>query len=428
MAALSDTFTGTAGTALESHTADTGETWTKHTSLGSGTADIRNNQVRGSATPALFWSSWTPPAADYYVEITLDVLDTGSPDTPGASGRIDTAANTHYHARYSRISAGAQLFKFVAGTATQLGSTFSYTPADGDTIRLDMAGTTIRLLINGVERISVTDSAITATGKAGLRWGNNQGVADRVHIASLTADSAAVQHALAGTSAGTSTDAGDLAVAHTLAGSSAGTSTDTGDAAVAHTLAGQSAGTSTDIGDTAATFALAGSSDGTSTDLADLAALLSLAATSDGESSDTATLALFYDLAGTTAGTSTDTATLLSLIGLAATSDGESSDTAALAALRALTAASNGTSTDTAGLAVLFILAGTDAGASTDIGAVRLDLAFAGISAGASTDTATLAEPDIVDLHPLAITLREHHQVTVTEDHALILREHHHLA
>ncbi len=59
------------------------------------------------------------------------------------------------------------LFKMVAGTWTQLGSTYSGSWAANDVIRVEANGTTIRALQNGTSRISVTDSALTS-GQAGL--------------------------------------------------------------------------------------------------------------------------------------------------------------------------------------------------------------------------------------------------------------------
>ena len=64
-----------------------------------------------------------------------------------------------------------QLYKFVAGSATQLGSNYDITGVWGSdgvsaTITLDMVGTTIRALIDDVEHISVTDSDVTAAGYA----------------------------------------------------------------------------------------------------------------------------------------------------------------------------------------------------------------------------------------------------------------------
>jgi hypothetical protein len=141
----SDLFTDANGTTLQSHTPTGGGTWTKH--------------------------SATPPAADY--DVACDVLLISATTTNGAgpAGRMDAAANTCYFARYNSNTGGWELFKLVAGVATQLGSTVtqSLTLAQRYRATLSLRGTTISLAVDGVTIISVTDSAISAAGAVGLR-------------------------------------------------------------------------------------------------------------------------------------------------------------------------------------------------------------------------------------------------------------------
>lgn len=66
-----------------------------------------------------------------------------------------------------------KLFKRVAGTFTQLGSTVTY--GGSGTVRLTANGTTISVSLNGVVQIAVTDSAISAAGKVGMRSNANGG-------------------------------------------------------------------------------------------------------------------------------------------------------------------------------------------------------------------------------------------------------------
>jgi hypothetical protein len=90
-------------------------------------------------------------------------------------GRASTSADTYYLARYRVASGVAQweLSRVVNAAATTLG-TYAETLSAGSTYRLklDMQGSTIRLLLNGVQRISVFDSGITSAGRGGLRLGN----------------------------------------------------------------------------------------------------------------------------------------------------------------------------------------------------------------------------------------------------------------
>lgn len=166
---VSDSFTDTATTALASHTGETGATWTKHGINASGTAEISNaNRLRGTSAGAslvLHYASGVPGSADYYVEASIKFLSMLSGTYAGVAGRINTAANTFYWAIYNVSSASWELWN----ATTKIGS-FAYIASAGEehTLRLDMAGTTIRLLVNGAEAVSVTDATISAAGRAGV--------------------------------------------------------------------------------------------------------------------------------------------------------------------------------------------------------------------------------------------------------------------
>jgi hypothetical protein len=160
--------------------------WTKHTSYGTGTAVISNaNRARAGTAGAvtLYYASGIPGVADYDAEAFMR-YKTANTEFTGVCGRIDTAANTFYIARWT--SDELQLRKFVAGVDTSLGASAQSLTADQDfTLKLQMRGTSIKLFFNDVERISVTDSAIAAAGRAGLRW---QGISSASDIHGLHFD------------------------------------------------------------------------------------------------------------------------------------------------------------------------------------------------------------------------------------------------
>jgi lysophospholipase L1-like esterase len=176
MTIANDLFTDTNGTALESHTADSGATWTKH-SASAGGATINSNKVSGvsNATLALYYSSVIPASADYDVQADI-TFTTAASALSGIAGRIDPSAATLYFFRYSGATGSGQyqLYKTVAGTSTLIGS---YNAAESNgvtrTLRLSMYGSVISAWIDGVQRIAVIDSAITAAGRPGLRIGNS---------------------------------------------------------------------------------------------------------------------------------------------------------------------------------------------------------------------------------------------------------------
>ena len=173
-----DSFTGAAGTLLSAHTPETGTSWTRWvndtiTGYLTGANRIRKDNVTGGVG---YYTATVPASANYKVEADVVVQSLTTGDHIGVIGRWDitatTGSGTFYLARYETSSSSWQLLKSVNGTATSLGS-FAQTLSVGGTYRLglDMSGTTIRLLVDGVSRISATDSAVTAAGRAGVRLG-----------------------------------------------------------------------------------------------------------------------------------------------------------------------------------------------------------------------------------------------------------------
>jgi len=135
----------------------------------------------------------TPSSADYSVSCDLYVASTLS-NRAGVSARQAPSANTRYFARYSRVTAGVELFKTVSGTSTQLGSTSSQTASAGNTYRLELIvnGTTIEAYWDGGGSpvVSQTDSAITDAGHPGIVFLNaaNAGNTTGIHIDNWSVD------------------------------------------------------------------------------------------------------------------------------------------------------------------------------------------------------------------------------------------------
>lgn len=167
---VNDTFTDTAATLLQSHTGETGATWTKHGSYSSGSAQISANGTRLAitATNCAYYASGVPSSADYTINAYGHVILADNGEMTIA-GRMSTGADTFYWARLQNST--LSLFKRVAGSFTQLGSNVTYHTTTGQDLKLtlDMSGTTIRLLVDDVEQINQTDSAISAVGRAGFR-------------------------------------------------------------------------------------------------------------------------------------------------------------------------------------------------------------------------------------------------------------------
>lgn len=165
---LTDTFTGTDGTGLTSHTGETGATWTEHTDF-TASADlvIASNRIRSDAAGAagsFIHASGSPSRADYYVEGILRAVSLPGTGYAGIGGRCNTSSGGEFYwVVYNLGTTQWELYRFdtIIGTYSQ-----SLSGGTNYTVRLDMSGSRIRVLIDSVVRIDVSNTSITAAGKA----------------------------------------------------------------------------------------------------------------------------------------------------------------------------------------------------------------------------------------------------------------------
>ena len=182
-----DYFCNESGVALTSHTGELGATWANHGSYGSGVFTVNSTgRVRCSTATACAYASATPSSADYSVIAPFRVLSAAG--KPGINARLNTAADTMYGVDWDGATGTVRLYKIVAGVLTSLG-TYSLTVTVGQThwIRLSCVGTAIKVYVDGTERISATDSAISAAGKVGMRADTTSGSTAGIHVAGIFA-------------------------------------------------------------------------------------------------------------------------------------------------------------------------------------------------------------------------------------------------
>jgi hypothetical protein len=184
-----DSFTEAKETLLNEHVGETGATWTAHPS-NTGEAKVAQNSglsyarsSKGAGTIAIYYASGIPASAEYDI-----AAERWRQNGLGISGRLDTEANTHYWAGRANPERYV-LDKYVAGTATQLGSFSIASASSYDALVLSLANAKKALFLNGEEIISSTDNVITAPGRVGLWGGVNATAGDR-GINSLTATDA----------------------------------------------------------------------------------------------------------------------------------------------------------------------------------------------------------------------------------------------
>ena len=188
-----DTFTDTADTTLASHTGETGATWTAHPSSAVTSNITDANRLRMTASEDTggsdYYASGSPASADYEVEGVLYVKSVINES--GVLGRVDSTTTTWYEAMYLAPSTEWRLLSRVNGTPTTNLGTFTQvlSTETAYTVTLRMVGSAISLWVDGVERVSATNTDVTAAGKAGIRyWGtgtpsNTAGL----HLDSITA-------------------------------------------------------------------------------------------------------------------------------------------------------------------------------------------------------------------------------------------------
>lgn len=172
---LSDTFTDTAGTLLENHTPDIGSTWSKI--AGAGSIDITlggKARLASTISGTVLYSNSADPVYEEY-SVTATVTSSGETSTSqvvGVIARKQSGADTYYRAYLiggASGSRGAKLDKVVAGTVTNLGTyLFDWVASTNYTIKLEVNNSAKKVYIDGVERISSFDNAITNKGTAGL--------------------------------------------------------------------------------------------------------------------------------------------------------------------------------------------------------------------------------------------------------------------
>lgn len=162
-----DNFGGGAGN-LESHTSDSGHSWTAGTSGGLAITAGGKVYCNNNGAGFRYYISATPPSADYYAELLITVGASGNVSI-GPAIRVSNSDDTCYFVRWNDGS--WELYRNVTGSISSIGTYTGDIPTGaGRTCRLTATGNIVKVLIDGVERISVDDtgSAISATGFAGL--------------------------------------------------------------------------------------------------------------------------------------------------------------------------------------------------------------------------------------------------------------------
>lgn len=193
---VSDTFTDSNGTSLNSHTPDTGGTWTDAPAPpASSAADIESNVLECNAhfQTNRFYNAASPPSADYYVEVQITQNGShGWANSAGVLGRVQTGGGnlTGYEALWIENGSSDtwELLVWNGGLSTSLGTWADAFASGTRTVQLEMDGDQISVYVDGTLRIGpVTNTVVTAAGHAGLTI--NGGLMNGLLLDNFSADS-----------------------------------------------------------------------------------------------------------------------------------------------------------------------------------------------------------------------------------------------
>jgi chitodextrinase len=171
-----DTFTGSNGTNLVSHTPDVGSAWTEE--QGTNVLKLLNNQLQTTQTfgESRVSSATTPATANY--EVSIDVIFNGSTSANklGIQGRSAGPQNRAdgYMAVYNAAANQWELDKYSGFNLSTLGTyAQAYVAGQAHNMKLGMNGSTITVYVDGVSRISATDASFNTVGKTGIYFNIN---------------------------------------------------------------------------------------------------------------------------------------------------------------------------------------------------------------------------------------------------------------
>lgn len=166
MANDTDSFTEASDTTLVSHSSAGANTWSKMqgnnlTVLGTG--DYLYNAAPSNTSR--YTLGVTPATAEYSVQATVV---NASGDAPGPSGRVDFS--NEYGVYFQNSSGNWTLRKIVADVETSLATYTGDTPTTAKVVKLEILDATKKVYIDGVERISSADNAVTSALNPGLNF------------------------------------------------------------------------------------------------------------------------------------------------------------------------------------------------------------------------------------------------------------------
>lgn len=181
----SDTFTESTDTDLASHTGEVGASWTSHpdtTGIITDDGDV-DRIYKSSGSVGIYYASGVP-GTSFYDVVSVFYVTTYAGISTQLFGRLKTGtSHDGYSVRFNQVAGRWELIEAVATVWTIIG-TYSQTLSAGVSyvVKLQIRDANKKVFIDGVERISVTDNAVTAKGRPGVAGAVNLAEAGGIHI------------------------------------------------------------------------------------------------------------------------------------------------------------------------------------------------------------------------------------------------------
>ena len=164
-----DKFSGSTGQELSAYN----PAWLKVNSATGNLIITPAGRVRPSSTTSAAYGLIQPPTPDYAIEYDATYAGGSANITVFAMLRGTASGTTLYRAGITNSGARVfQTFRFVSGTATQIGGNVVVSMVEGQMlrVRVEVEGAVIRAYVAGGLIFEQTDpSPITAAGYAGVR-------------------------------------------------------------------------------------------------------------------------------------------------------------------------------------------------------------------------------------------------------------------
>jgi hypothetical protein len=149
----------------------------------------------------LYYAGGSPSSADYDIEwdVHINTIPTGNLIASAVS-RVNTTTSARYQISYSQSGLWTMYYYTSFSAGSSIG-TWQGTITAGATYhaKFSMRGSVLTLYIDGIQRIAVTDSSITTTGKAGVHFYNTAADGSGIVIDNFSAtDAGATSYAITG--------------------------------------------------------------------------------------------------------------------------------------------------------------------------------------------------------------------------------------